>query len=137
MPEISVELFGIVRKLPMKINLMAGNLDVYELLEPVHDETIIALFGLVEQKLEIAFDQFFAGCAMPAQLGPHRRVIGFVRRGGVLWTHSRRNGRFELDSLDIAHIVRDKDDIILAPTSKPSLPQVLPPIFRAKTTFRF
>lgn len=137
MQKLSVELFGIVRRLPMKVELMAGNLDVYEFLEPAHDETIIAFFGLVEQKLEIAFDQFFAGCAMPAQLKPCRRVIGFVRRDGTLWTHSRCNGRFETDAPEIAHAVRDKGDIILVPATQSASPPVLPPFFRTKTAIRF
>lgn len=137
MKELSVELFGIVRRLPMRIELVAGNLDVYELLEPAHDETIIALFGLVEQKLGIAFDQFFSGCAEPAQLKPRQRVIGFVRRAGVFWTYSRCNGRFEADEPGVAHKIRDKGDIILVPVFQPIKAIPSPVFLRSHTSISF
>lgn len=117
--ERPVEVFGTVRRLPMQIELMAGNLEVYELLELAHDETTIMFFGLAEQKLEIAFGQFFAGCAEPAQRWPDKRVIGFVRRDGALWTHSRWEGRFEKDAPGVVHQERNPGDLILAPTFQP------------------
>lgn len=137
MPEINVEMFWIVKRLPMRIKLMAGNLDVYELLEPAHDEIIIALFGLVEWGLKITHEQFFMGCAEPAQLELHRRVIGFVQRPDGVWTHSRYKGRFDADAPGVVHMVRDKGDIILAPATWPALSPVLPPIFRTKTSMHF
>lgn len=137
MPEITVELFGIMRRLPIRIELMAGNLDAYEFLEPAHDETIIAIFGLVEQKLTITHEQFFMGCAEPAQRRWYRRVLGFVQHPDGIWTHSRCNGRFETDKPDVAHVVRNRGDIILVPASQPALSPILSPIFRTKTSIRF
>ena len=119
-----IEMFGIVRRLPMTINLVAGGLDVYELLEHAHDETITSFFGLVERKLEITFEQFFMGCAEPAQLtkgrfgsiGWHRRVIGFVRRDGGLWTLRREEwSHFESDAPGVVHRERNPGDLVLAP----------------------
>lgn len=126
-----------IPKGPMEIKLVAGNLEVYELLQPVHDEIIIALFDGVRQELTITHEQFLMGCAVPAQLELHRRVIGFVQCPDGVWTYSRRSGRFESDAPGVAHIVRNKGDIILAPAFKPALPPVLPPFFRTKTAIRF
>jgi hypothetical protein len=115
-----VEMFGIIRQLPKTIVLVAGNVVSNVLLEPVHDETIISIFKIMGKELEVTFDQFFMGCAEPAQRWPSRRIIGFVRQADGVWTYSRRLGRFEADAPGEVHRQRSFGDIVLSPAFQPN-----------------
>lgn len=59
----SVELFGIMRRLP-EIHASSGMMAVNKLSELAHDSSIISLYQFMWEDLEIARDQFVEGCAI-------------------------------------------------------------------------
>lgn len=86
MSDESVELFGIMRRLP-EITISSGKLAVNKLSELAHDSSIISLYQFMWEDLEVSRDQFKEGCALllakmnseDGILSAEDTIVGYVR----------------------------------------------------------
>lgn len=126
MAEQSVELFGILKRLP-EIAIPSGRVGVNELLELAHNESIISLFEFMGERLEISHEQFLEGCkVLLAERPDNCIVVGFIRIDGVLCAASKstEEKHFYVERPDEPHVGWSPGCLLLTPAFQPS-PAVL------------
>lgn len=140
----SVELFGIMRRLP-EIIIPSGRLAANKLSELVYNSSIISLYQFMGEDLEISPEQFIEGyVTILAQMNSEDgiltdkdAIVGYVHANDECITLSWEGHSLYMSGQSAPDIKWPAGTIILAPAFKPALPPVLPPIFRTKTAIRF